>query len=259
MVNHQYIKRISLEEIISKILLVVIAVLPIYYFHIIKDVPIKAFIFGAGSWGIGSIFKIFAHQLVVKKLSDKKVNNLIISFTNGFISGLGELAGAFLIILLVISLKKFTFTFDSILAFGIGIGSLETLLVVYKNASALLKGTSLEKSVIKFEEAFKKIEMNNRYITIYIPILERILATFLHISTRGLVFITILSQNIFPTIIALTVFIIADGFLGYNYLINNKLLTPKGLNTFYFYLFILTFFSVTIFFVLIQQYEVIAL
>ena len=254
MVNHQYIKQISLEEIISKILLVVIAILPILYFHIIKDIPIKAFIFGAGSWGIGSIFKIFAHQLVVKKLSNKKTNNLNVSIANGFVSGISELGGAFLIILLVIALKKFTFTFDSILAFGIGIGSLETLLVVYKNTSALLKGTSLEESSIKFEEAFKIMEMHNHFIIIYIPIIERILATLIHISTRGLVFITVFSQNIFPTIIAIVVFIIADGFLGYNYLVNNKLITKKGLNKFYYYLFILTIISFTIFIILIQPY-----
>ena len=55
-----------------KVILALIALLPLIYYNQIEAVPIKAFILGTGSWGIGLIFKMLAHQLIVVPLQYKK-------------------------------------------------------------------------------------------------------------------------------------------------------------------------------------------
>ncbi|GAB4377217.1 MAG: hypothetical protein Kow0042_24620 [Calditrichia bacterium] len=85
--------------------------------------------------------------------------------------------------------------------------------------------------------------------------MERILATFIHISTRGLVFVSLLEPALFPLIIALTVFIIADGLLGYYFNASGKLLTDKGFAQVYSALILLTVFSTITFLILIHPYK----
>lgn len=81
------------------------------------------------------------------------------------------------------------------------------------------------------------------------------MATFIHISTRGLVFITIITSNAVPFLIALSVFIIADGFLAYYYYVSGKLTTSNGYIKLHIYLLVLTVAISAIYFVLMEPYR----
>ena len=89
-------------NLLLKIILILIAILPLIYFYFIRDVSYKAFIFGTGSWGIGLIFKMTGNQLLIKRISNKNKSQLIISLANGFFSGFFELSASYLVILLVV-------------------------------------------------------------------------------------------------------------------------------------------------------------
>ena len=120
--------------------------------------------------------------------------------------------------------EKFLFDYNAIICFGLAIGSLETIIVASSKDNDLLKGTALETRSEKLVEYLYNLQGCKYYIfNIVFPIIERVMATFLHISTRGLVFITIITGCIIPTLIALVVFIIADGLLGYYYYLSGKL------------------------------------
>ena len=144
------------EDYILKVILLLIAIIPIIYFNQVESVPVKAFILGTGSWGIGSILKIAAHQLIVVKLQDKNRSIFLTSLTNGFLSGFFELLAAFVIILLM--KDKFVFDYNAIISFGLAIGSFESIVVVFNKGNDLLKGTALEKSsqkIVRYKDSLQ--------------------------------------------------------------------------------------------------------
>lgn len=245
------------EGLFLKTILLSIAILPILYFYFVEEVPYKAFVLGTGSWGIGLIMKMISHQLIVVKLSKKKIGLIYESLVNGFLSGFFELSAAAVIIYLMI--PQFEFDFHSILGFGLAIGSLETILVAWQG-NEFLQGTTLEESANKLEDLTKNSEGIQYFINNYaLPIVERVLSTFIHISTRGMVFLTFLSLSIFPIIIALIVFIIADGLLAYYFMVAGKIKTSIDLYKFYIYLFLLAAGSSLYFFMKISGYDKISL
>ncbi|MHB2147887.1 hypothetical protein ACX8XP_02400 [Calditrichota bacterium LG25] len=244
----------KLTVYLAKIILLFLAIIPLLYFNQVRGVPFKVFLLGTGSWGIGLIFKMLSHQLIVVRLKNKNLPKLVYSAFNGLLSGFFELSAAYLIITLM--KEKFAFDFNAIISFGLAIGSLETIIVVFSKDNDLFKGTALEKESEKLVEYVKNLQAVDYYTFNFLyPIIERVLATFLHISTRGLVFLTIITGSIYPIIIALIVFIIADGLLGFYYYITDKLSTKKGLIQFFIYIFILTLLSTLIFIVLSQSYK----
>ena len=244
-------------RIIEKTILILIAIVPLIYFNQIESVPIKAFILGSGSWGIGNIFKILAHQIIFVRFHNKNTSVLFTSLLNGFLSGFFELLAAYLLILF--TKDKFLYDYNAIICFGLAIGSLEIIVAVWKGVG-LFKGTTLEKSSEKIETYLDSLKgVQNYMFNLLFPIIERIIATFLHISTRGLVFVTIITGKFLPGIIALLVFIIADGALGYYYHITGKLATAKGYIQIHIYLFVLALISTAIFLLWISPYKDVAL
>lgn len=241
-------------DILLKITLIVIAVVPVLYLNRFENVPFKAFILGTGSWGIGLIFKMIFHQIVVVQLDKHNASPILLSVINGFLSGLFELAAAVGIILLMES--KFAFDYNAIISFGLAIGSFESLIVAFNSADNLLKGTALEKSSEAINRRLEKMQGKKQLVYHYfLPVLERVLATFIHISTRGLVFVALFGATLYPIAISLLVFIVADGFLGYYFNITGKLLTDKGYVQIYVYLFLLTVFVTSIFLLLAEPYK----
>ncbi|NPA68938.1 MAG: hypothetical protein GXO50_10055 [Chlorobi bacterium] len=244
----------QLTDYLVKVILLFFAIIPLLYFNQIRGVPFKAFIFGTGSWGIGLIFKMFSHQLIVVRLKNKNLPGVLYSAVNGLLSGFFELFAAYLIITL--TKEKFAFDFNAIISFGLAIGSLEIIIVVFSKDNNLLKGTALEKQSEELVEYVKNIQGVNYYIfNLFFPIIERVIATFLHISTRGLVFLTIITGSIFPAFIALIVFIFADGLLVFNYYLTDKLSSEIGIVKLFIYLAVLTSLSTIIFIVLSQPYK----
>jgi len=244
----------KIEDYTLKAILLLIAIIPLIYFNQIKSVPIKAFILGTGSWGFGCIFKIIAHQLVVVQLHKKNKPIFLTSIVNGILSGIFELLAAYAIILLM--KHKFEFDYYAIISFGLAIGSFEILITSFSKGNDLFKGTSLEESSGKLVEYLENLQGVKHYVfNLLLPITERIMATFLHISTRGLVFITIITGSFIPILLALIVFIVVDGPLGYYYHISGKLATSKGYVQIHLYLFILTLLSTIVFFILFSPYK----
>jgi hypothetical protein len=240
--------------ILLKSTLIIIAVAPVFYLNQIENVPFKAFILGTGSWGIGLILKMIAHQLVVVQLDKRNASQLLVSAINGFLSGLFELSAAVGIIYLM--KDKFDFDYASIVGFGLAIGSLESLIVAFNSGNSLLKGTALEKTSEEISQRQENMTGTKQLVYHYFfPVLERVLSTFIHIATRGLVFVAFFGITLLPIVIALVVFIAADGLLGYYFNISGKLLTDKGFVQLYVYLFLLTVFVTSIFLLHIAPFK----
>lgn len=247
-------KRKNKIEYLGKAIILLLAILPIIYFNRVESVPVKAFILGTGSWGIGNIFKILFHQIVLVPLENRNKSVYFTSLVNGLLSGIFELSASYLVIYFM--KDSFVFNYNAIISFGLAIGSLEMIIVVFSKGNNLFKGTTLEKSSDKLIEYLENRKGIQYYTyNLLFPIVERIIATFIHISTRGLVFITIITGNPLPVFVALLVFIIADGILGYRYHITGKLATGKGYIQIHLYLLVLAVITTVIFCEWISPYK----
>lgn len=243
----------TVKENALKATLTVLAILPLLLLSLFGSVPLRIYLLGSGSWGFGLIIKMLLHQAVVIRLSKKQINPWILSGINGFISGLAELSVFALMIILM--RHKLDLTFFNILGFGLAIGSLECIIVAFNHRSQLFRGTALE-------NASKALEMNEKAFTgsdqplfaFLFPVLERILGIFLHVSTRGLVILSLLSLQLYPSVIALLVFVFADGLLGFHFIFSEKLKTKQGYYRFYLLLTILTLISVMAFIIILKPH-----
>lgn len=228
---------------LTRSIIFLIAVLPLAYLNLEMKVPVKVFLFGTGSWGIGCILKMVAYALFVQPLHQKGRPLKAVALLNGFLSGLFELSASVLIILLV--RHKYTFDLPSIIGFGLAIGAFESLIVVFSSGNELFKGTSLEKSsaeTIRFLEGLRGSK--SVFFNVVLPVAERMIATTLHVATRGLVFAALFSRTLPPFLAALAVFIIADGWLGYYFHATGRLSTEKGYLKIHLYLLMLALVSI---------------
>ena len=205
----------------------------ILWLHYAKGVSFDFFIYGSGSWGIGCVLKIVLYQTIVRRIRHTEKNILRVSALNGLFSGVSELGAA-----LAIFAFMPTPSFWDIVAFGVGIGTIEAFLVA--TPTNPLKGTGLEKPAEEIGAVIAALPKGPRFVYSYLtPLLERILAAVIHVGTRGLAFVSYRAWNPLPLILALLAFVLADGVVGYRLLQQGRLKDLRVLGRFYFFFFIL--------------------
>ena len=209
-------KRSTPDRIFGALLLVPFA-LAIAWLHYGRNVPFVSFIYGSGSWGFGCLLKMLVYHALIRRLRHDDSSILRISALNGLVSGVTELG---LALVFFVFLKNLTF--EQVVAFGIGIGTIEAYVVA--TASNPLKGTALESASQQLEAIVSSLPGARRLIYGYaLPYAERLIATVIHVGTRGLVYVSYRSGDPMPFALALLVFFVADGLLGYRLLHQGKL------------------------------------
>ncbi|MFO7609501.1 MAG: hypothetical protein R6X35_09940 [Candidatus Krumholzibacteriia bacterium] len=181
----------------------------IAYLHLARDVPFVAFVYGSGSWGFGCILKLVLYHGIVRRLRHDPSRLLGTSALNGLVSGVTELGVAlvFFHFLPVLS-------FWEVLAFGVGIGTIEAFLVATPGNP--LEGTALEKSSAELEATLAGLPgRRGRLYAYLLPFSERLIAAVIHVGTRGLVYVAYRLSNPLPLLLALTAFVFVDGIIAY--------------------------------------------
>ncbi len=219
-------KRLFSERLAGASLLIPFG-LAIAYLHHREHVPFDTFIFGSGSWGFAGILKLLAYHGLIRKLHHDDSSILRVSVLNGTASGIAELGVA---LVFFAFLKELTL--QEVVAFGVGIGTIEAVLVA--TPSHPLKGTGLESAAGQLEATISRLGGFRRWIYGYaLPYAERLIAAGIHIGTRGLVYVAYRSASPLPFAIALATFVLADGIVGYRLLHQGKLSNLKVLNRTY--------------------------
>jgi hypothetical protein len=199
----------------------------IAYLHYAKGVPFKCFIYGSGSWGFGCVLKLALYQGVVRRLRHDPSHIMGTSALNGLVSGVTELGLAlvFFAFLPVLS-------FWEVVAFGVGIGTIEAFVV--GTTSNPLKGTALEKSADELAATVARLSGGRHFVYGYLlPFTERLIAAVIHVGTRGLVYVGYLSSNPWPFLMAMAAFFLADGIIGYRLIHQERLSELRVLNRTY--------------------------
>ena len=197
----------------------------IIYLHYWRGAAYDAFVFGSGSWGIGCLLKLALYHGVIRRLRHDTNSILAVSALNGLVSGLTELGAALAIFAFLPAMSLW-----DLLAFGVGIGTIEAFLVSTSSTSELLKGTQLEKAAEDLEVMIAGSAAPLRFWYRYLfPFMERLIAATIHIGTRGLVYVAHDRVDPVPFLVALTAFVLADGMIGYRLLVRGRLKAPSAL------------------------------
>jgi len=199
----------------------------IAWLHWAGRAPLKAFVFGSGSWGVGCIVKMALYHGIVRRQPHDREHLLRTSLLNGAVSGVTELSAG-LLLLGIYTRVVGPMSLAELVAFGIGIGTIEAFLVATPGNP--LRGTGLEKGAAEVEAALAALPGFQGVLHNYaLPLAERLIATGIHVGTRGLIYITLRAGNPLPALIALAAFVAADGPIGYRMLYEGRLKDPAVL------------------------------
>ncbi len=180
---------------------VAIGLIPILILVLWFDVSRKIIGKGAIAYAVGTVaLKLPLYHLVVVKFVHQKFSHKWIAVIQGIVSAFSELGAALFFFIFVVK----ELTFAELIGFGVAAGSIEAIILPFmKNP---LEGTPLQQHS---DETIKKSEENQ--VVQWMGVLERILASIVHIASRGLVYISYVTGNIVPIIIGLSGFALIDG------------------------------------------------
>jgi hypothetical protein len=199
------------NELIAKIGIYAIMVVPIAVLYFGYRVPLKYFLLGSGSWGIGLMVKMLLYHGVIRRLP-KPLPLSVTAVSNGLSSGICELGAALAVFAWFAPL-----TLYQVVAFGVGIGSFEAWLVA--SVPNLLSGTDLVSGAKKLESQIAQLAPARRRVyEILFPSMERLFASMIHVGTRALTYVFLASENLLAGLLALAVFVFVDGWLGFRLL-----------------------------------------
>ncbi len=209
--------RRSLSDRVLSVLVLLPFGAAITYLHLAKGVASDFFIYGSGSWGFGCILKMVLYHGIIGRLRHESSGMLKVSALNGLFSGVTELGVALVFFALLPPLS-----FWELVAFGVGVGSIEALLVA--TSQDVFKGTSLEPASRDFEAVLSRLTGSRRLVYGHLlPFAERLIAGVIHVGTRGLVYVTRHTLHPMPLLLAMAAFFLVDGVLGYRLFSEGKL------------------------------------
>jgi len=139
------------------------------------------------------------HLLVVKFLH-KRLSNKWLGFTQGFISAFSELGSAYIFFLFVVPFL----TLPQLIGFGMAAGAVESIVLPFIGNPFI--GTPLEKHSENMEQ-----KISSNLSTQWMGVIERIIAMVIHISSRGLIYVRMITCSLLPGLTAILTFAAIDG------------------------------------------------
>ncbi len=191
----------SLSKYYPEIASVLVGIVPVFIMIFFFGVSRKIIAKGAIAYAAGAVgLKLPLYHVLVVKVLHTRLSNTWLGISQGIVSACSELGASFLFFLYVVP----DLTFAQLVGFGLASGSIEAIILPFmKNP---LEGTPLEEHA---DETLKRSE--GKGAVQWLGVVERIMATCIHIASRGLVYISYSTGNIFPALFAFAGFASIDG------------------------------------------------
>lgn len=179
-----------------------VGILPIWVLESRFDVPRKIIVgYGFLAYIVGvTLIKMPLHRFVVERVLRPRLSHPALAATQGALSGISELSAAAAFFVYVIPEPSYW----QLVGFGVGAGAVEAIMLPF--VSNPFKGTGLGDHA---DEVFR-VSSKNRAVQ-WLSVLERMWAMLLHVSTRGLVYLSVAGHNPVPACVALAAFGLVDG------------------------------------------------
>jgi hypothetical protein len=181
---------------------IAIGIIPIIVLEAWFGVPRKISVgYGILAFVVGTAaIKVPVYQLLVERILRPRMATLPLAAVQGFVSAISELGAAALFLIFVVP----PLTWWQVVGFGTGAGACEAIMVPF--ISNHLKGTSLEGHMEDVRRASA-----GRPAVRWLGVLERTWAMLLQVSTRGLVYLSIVSGSPGPALAGAAGFGAVDG------------------------------------------------
>lgn len=187
---------------------VAVGIVPILVLVLWFDVPRKIIGQGAMAYAVGAVgIKLPLYHLLVTRVLHGRLSNMRLAVAQGALSALAELGAALGFFLLAVPVL----TPAELVGFGIAAGSIEAVILPFMNNP--LQGTPLEEHA---EETSRSASGNTTVQ--WLGVLERVLASVVHTSSRGLTYLSAATGNPIPVALALAGFASIDGRAYYAHL-----------------------------------------
>lgn len=225
-------EKISFKRQIPSVISVLVGILSISILILYFDVPRKLIIgWGILSWILGvAVIKVPIYHLLIVRFLHSKLSNKWLGIFNGLVSAIAELGSAFIFFYFVLPENL---TLPQIIGFGLAAGAVESFILPFMGNH--LSGTPVAEHS---EDILKKSQSDNRLN--WMGLIERIIAYFIHIFSRGLVYISKVTGNFLPLLIAVIAFASADGKVYYDLLEKRDFTDIKELGRLHIYLLIIS-------------------
>lgn len=198
----------SFAKYLPSLVSIAFGILPILVMILWCGVSRKVIGKGALAYAAGAVgLKLPLYHLLVVKVLHRKLSNTSLAVSQGVVSSLSEL-GATLCFFFFVTPQL---TLGELIGFGMAAGSIEAIILPFmKNP---LQGTPLE------EHSEEVIQRSSQNLSLeWWGVVERMLATLIHITTRGLVYISYSTGNLVPGFLAFAGFASIDGRAYYAHL-----------------------------------------
>lgn len=192
----------SIKKHLPSIVSILLGVIPIAILILYFNVPRKLIIgYGFLSWIIGvGLLKMPIYHLVVVKYLHNKLTNKWLGLIQGVISSFSELGSALIFFIFVLP----DLPLVQLIGFGLAAGAIESIVLPFIGNP--LSGTPLEQHTLELEQ-----RISSNLSIQWMGVLERFIAMIMHVSCRGLIYVSMIKFSILPGFIAIFTFAAADG------------------------------------------------
>jgi hypothetical protein len=220
----------SIKKHLPAIASILVGIIPIVILILYFDVPRKLILgWGILSWIIGvALLKMPLYHLLVVKFLHKRLSNKWLGIIQGFVSAFSELGSAFIFFQFVLR----DLSLPQLIGFGVAAGAVESIVLPFIGNP--LSGTPLEKHTADMEQ-----KTSSDLSMQWMGVIERVIAMVIHISSRGLIYVSMIKFSILPGLIAVLTFAAVDGRAYYALLEKWALDEIRVLRKFYLYLAII--------------------
>jgi hypothetical protein len=208
----------SIKKHLPSVVSILVGVIPVVILILYFDVPRKLILgWGILSWIIGvACLKMPIYHLFVVKFLHKRLSNKWLGITQGLISAFSELGSAL----------------PQLIGFGVAAGAVESIVLPFIGNPLI--GTPLEENTVNMEQ-----KVSSDLSMQWMAVIERVIAMVIHISSRGLIYVSIIKFSILPGLIAVLTFAAVDGRAYYGLLEKWAFDDIRVLRKFYLYLAII--------------------
>jgi hypothetical protein len=185
---------------------IAIGIIPIIVLQAWFGVPRKISVgYGILAFVVGTMaVKVPVYLLLVERILRPRMATLPLAAVQGFVSAISELGVAALFLIFVVP----PLTWWQVVGFGTGAGACEAIMMPF--ISNHLKSTSLADYMEDVARASRK-----QPAVRWLGVLERVWAMLLQVSTRGMMYLSIVSGNPAPALVAVAGFTGVDGTATY--------------------------------------------
>ena len=199
--------------------MILVGVFAVLYWRWKTKVSFHYFFLGMALWSATMLIKVLLDHtvtpLIARLLSDPFKSKLLLSFYLGLRTGILEVLLVYLILLKMLRMEV---GWNEAVAFGIGFGSLEAVILGFSSLTTIITFTLKPELLQLIPPAQREVvesQLSMSSLVIPAPIMERFFTLYIHVFASVLIFSSLIIYSWSPVTIAFIFKTVVDTVAGY--------------------------------------------